>query len=305
MTSLKLAVVLALAALLTVACGTPVAKTSPIAVKSSTLKTPVPKRSHGHAHHRRPGHSPNRHARHRPSTPSSLSYTCSTNSADGSCGPYDDPQITGTTSATNVGNNVWHPIRGWAQTLNVADASNWFVKVNLPASNTAVVSFPSVGANYGQESNTPTPLSDFSAIHSSFSESMNATSETRAWAMYDVWLGQGTSSAWTHEVMIQYDFANNGYCAPVATATFGGYEGVPKQKWNLCSFGSSMAWKLPRDEHASSVDILEMLQWLVNHRYLPQDAGLWTVGMGWEICSTGGQNENFEVNKFSISAPHS
>jgi len=41
---------------------------------------------------------------------------------------------------------------------------------------------------------------------------------------------------------------------------------------------------------------------LVSHGYLPSGTGLYLVGYGWEICSTGGQNETFHVNNFSITA---
>jgi hypothetical protein len=211
--------------------------------------------------------------------------------------------ITGTTSATNIGNNVWNPISGWKQTLYSVNPGEWSVTANMPAGNTAVVSYPSVGANYGQVSGHAEPLSDFSSLDSSFSEDMHATSATSAWAAYDIWLGPGSKA--TDEVMIQHDFANNGACTAEASATFGGSAGVPVQKWNLCQFGSELVWKLTGgNEQSGTVDILAMLNWLVAHRYLPHDTGLFLIGYGWEICSTGGQDENFEVSRFSITAKY-
>jgi hypothetical protein len=67
------------------------------------------------------------------------------------------------------------------------------------------------------------------------------------------------------EVMIQHDFARNGACTTLATAAFGGSDGVPVQKWHLCKYGSELIWKLTRNERSGSVDILSMLTWLVNH----------------------------------------
>jgi len=101
--------------------------------------------------------------------------------------------------------------------------------------------------------------------------------------------------------MIEQDFAHNGACTLAATASFGGSSGVPVQAWDLCQFGSELVWKLPTSEQAGRVDILPMLNWLVTHGYLPQGSGLWAIGYGWEICSTGGVNENFQVNRFSIT----
>jgi hypothetical protein len=201
---------------------------------------------------------------------------------------------------------VWNPIPGWRQTLHATDPGNWHVTANMPAGNTAVVSYPSIGANYGQVTDAPTPLTNYSSIYSSFSENMNATAGTSAWAAYDIWLGADNcspahSTCTPDEVMIQHDFANNGACTTLATAAFGGSGGVPVHNWNLCKYGSELIWKLPGNEQFGSVDILSMLTWLVNHGYLPARTGLWSVGYGWEICSTGGVNENFQISRYSIT----
>jgi hypothetical protein len=250
-----------------------------------------------------------------PKPPPSLSPSqiCTTSAPKGGCGPYDSySQITGTTSSTYVGNNVWNPIASWQQTLHAIDPGNWRVAANMPAGNTAVVSYPSIGANYGQVTDFPTPLTHYSSIYSSFSETMNATASTSAWAAYDIWLGPSdcspaTANCTSNEVMIQHDFANNGDCTTVAAASFRGSGGVPSRRWHLCQLGSELIWKLGADEQnkvseqSGSVDILSMLTWLVDHGYLPSNAGLWSVGYGWEICSTGGVNENFQVRGYSIT----
>ena len=237
---------------------------------------------------------------------SSPGPVCTVSGAMGRCGPYRSYRlITGTTSSTYIGNNVWNPIPGWRQTLYAADPGDWQVTANMPAGNTAVVSYPSIGANYGQVTDVPTPLTDYSSLYSSFSENMNATAGTSAWAAYDIWLGPencfpAVSSCASDEVMIQHDFAGNGACTTLATAAFGGHGGVPVRKWHLCRYGSELIWKLTRNEQSGSVDILSMLTWLVNHGYLRAGTGLWLIGYGWEICSTGGVNENFQVSSFSI-----
>ena len=226
---------------------------------------------------------------------------CTTAAQKGTCGPYVYPQITGTTSNSSVDNNVWSPITGWQQSLTVDNPGKWHVVANIPAGNTSVVSYPSVGGNYGQTNDTSTPLSEYASIYSSFNENMNATSKTSSWAAYDIWLGSGASTAWSGEVMIQQDYSNNGACTFEATASFGGSGGVPVQTWNLCQFGSELVWKLPTSEKSGKVDILPMLQWLVTHNYLPANSGLWAIGYGWEICSTGGVKETFRVNSFSVT----
>ena len=228
-----------------------------------------------------------------PTTPAPTpTDTCTTSAAQGRCGPFTYPQIEGTSQNPTVGQDVWNPISGWRQTLYANSPGDWSVTANMPAGNTAVVSYPSIGATYANS-----PLSSFSHMYSLFSENMNATSGTSAWAAYDIWLNNGNN-----EVMIQHDFANNGACTAGASATFGGSGGVPVQNWNLCQFGSELVWKLTGgNEQSGSVDILSMLTWLENNGYLPQGSTLGLIGYGWEICSTGGVNENFQVSSFSIT----
>ena len=58
-------------------------------------------------------------------------------------------------------------------------------------------------------------------------------------------------------------------------------------------------------EQSGTVDVLSMLTWLVDHGHLPREIGLWLIGYGWEICSTGGANETFQVRSFSLMAQQS
>jgi hypothetical protein len=182
-----------------------------------------------------------------------------------------------------------HP--GWAQTLHAPGPRDWHATATMPAGNTAVVPFPNAGQQYDENK-----LAGFSSIYSSFTEDMHATSATSAWAAYDIWLNNSGN-----EAMIQHDFANNGPCTAVATATFSGSGGVPVQSWHLCTFGSELVWKLTGgNEQSGSVDILAMLTWLEHHGYLPQNSGL--TDISFEICSTGDQPETFMVSRFSVTS---
>jgi len=89
---------------------------------------------------------------------------------------------------------------------------------------------------------------------------------------------------------------------------FGGSNGVPVQTWNLCQNGSGvnnqeLIWYRPAGQETSgSVDILAMLTWEENHGYIPAGSGLNGIDYTFEICSTGGTNQKFQVNSFSITA---
>jgi hypothetical protein len=223
---------------------------------------------------------------------------CVTSAVKGSCGPFRYAAITNSNGQnTFVDQNVWNPIPGWSQTLRAAGPGNWSVTANMPAGNTAVVSFPNTGQQYYYK-NT---LADFSSIYSSFAENMNPTSGTIAEAAYDIWLND-----WHNEVMIQHDIANRPPCPVEATAAFGGSGGVPVRNWNLCKYGSELIWQPSgAGQRSGTVDILAMLTWLGSHGYLPHGSGLTAISYGFEICSTGGRPETFTVSNFSISATSS
>ena len=229
--------------------------------------------------------------------PQATGWACVTSAQTGHCPFGSDPQITAASSDPWVDSNVWSAIAGWKQTLSANGPGDWKVVANVPAGNTSVVAYPNTGAYYSGT------VDSYSHMTSSFTEDMKKTSQTSGWGMYDLWYNN-----WANEVMIQYDFANNGNCDSVATATFGGSNGVPVQTWHLCDFGATVAWKLgsseadKQSEQSGSIDILAMSKWLETHGYLPAQSTWTAVSDGWEICSTGGQNETFQVSNYSVDA---
>ena len=251
---------------------------------------------------------------------SPLAATCTTSTAKGECGPYRFPQtqggppqgIAGTTGAITVGNNVWsEPSGNWSQTLNVASPASWNVVANFPAGETSVRSFPNTGQTQDWINGTklPAALSTWSSMVSSYSVSLNAYSGTVGEAAYDLWLDN-----WNDEVMIQTDFAGDSLrprCDVngdvITTQTFGGTNGVPVWRWNLCQFGHELIWQPPTGTNYSSgkVDVMAMLTWLEKNgggKYLPAKPTLTALSFGFEICSTGGRNQTFQVNNFSFIA---
>jgi hypothetical protein len=263
----------------------------------------------------RPSNSPsqlcNRKRCLSPST--SMSALCTTSAVSGSCGLYTYPQISGINGQVTVGNNVWSPISGWSQTLNANNPGDWSVTANMPVGNTSVVSYPNVGTTVPWLPNTDVnpKLSSWSSMYSSWNVNIagDANSGSMAEAGYDIWLNN-----WNNEVMIQTDFVGDSLrprCDVngdvIATVPFGGSNGVPVQSWNLCQFGSELIWQLPTgtNDPTGSVDVMAMLTWLETRgsgKYLPANSSLTGLSFGFEICSTGKQNETFQLNSFTLTA---
>jgi hypothetical protein len=252
------------------------------------------------------------------SSTSAIAATCTTSSPQGQCPPYGSqvqgelyPGIVGTTGEITVGNNVFGPAsNSYSQTLHVATPGNWTVVANFPVG-TSVRSYPNTGQtqNWINGTGFPAALSSWSSMISYYSVSLNAHSGTVGEAAYDLWLDD-----WKNEVMIQTDFAGDSLrprCDVlhdvITTQTFGGTDGVPVRRWNLCQFGSEIIWQPPTGTNYSSgkVNVMAMLTWLETHgggKYLPAKPTLTAISFGFEICSTASRDQTFRVNDFSFTA---
>ena len=250
--------------------------------------------------------------------PAPAGVACVTSSPTGSC-PFPDPQpeFTGTVpnSTPEVDVNMWNPIAGASVMLSASSPSLFTAVANMPAGNTAVVSYTNSWAK-----DYVGTVDSYSQITQTTSETMPHNAQTSAWAMDDNWFNN-----WADEVMIQYDFTGNADCdASTVVATnvsFGGTNGVPVQQWHLCDFtspgdsGHTLDWKLGategtgrQSEPGGKIDILAMTKWLESHTdssgstYLPASSTWTGLSSGWEICTTGGQPETFTMNNFTVDA---
>jgi len=171
----------------------------------------------------------------------------------------------------------------------------------MPASNTAVVSYPDVQQIYTTTSDTPRPLSAFASMTSDFTESMPSGEDNEA--AYDIWTGDAAEGNYSEEIMIWVDDQRtttpNG--TDLGTATFGGQE---FQIWDSVAKGQkgTISFLLEGNETSGTVDLLSMLDYLADNGFIPADTGVNLVDFGWEICSTGGQPETFTMSRFDITS---
>jgi hypothetical protein len=227
-----------------------------------------------------------------------------TDALTGGCGPYDYAGITNSDGYnTWVTNNMWacgsvQPGNPGAdcgpQTLTAINPGDWGVVSDQASGNTGVLTYPEAQQVFTLPNNTGPALSTFSSITSTFNENMNPVSGTDAEAAYDIWL---TGTSGPDEVMIWVDNVGRGS----GGATLIGNTTIDGQAFTVYEYGSSeIIVSLNQNELSGSVDILSTLQWLESVGIITTNPGLGQVDFGWEICSTGSQNETFTVSGYTL-----
>jgi hypothetical protein len=242
------------------------------------------------------------------STPASnapADNACVTSSRMGGCGGFHYAAITTSDGYnTRVINDMWNPINGASQTLTVHNPGDWSVSADMPAANTAVVSYPDTQQNYTTTSNTPEPLSDFSSITSSFAENGPGSGGGDDYeAAYDIWAGAAGHN-YAQEIMIWVD--NHGQRPSGSEVGTASIDGVTYNLWHSAKRRArghnTVSLVLPDNETSGTVNILAALNWLMSNGYVPSGSGLSQIDFGWEICSTGGVPRTFSLTGYSITS---
>ena len=241
------------------------------------------------------------------STTPPTTTACVTSADNGLCGPYADQIDINASNGSNtyVGNDVWNPISGASQTLTSNGPHSWSVSANMPAGNTAVVSYPNTQQLYTTTSDTPDPLTSFTQITSSYTTTGFGQPGDYE-AAYDIFLGTGACDAncYNREIMVWTD--NHGQTpagtevsanVTIGTASY--------QLWvtaKSASTADSVVTLVQNSQGAAgAVDILAALNYLVTNGYEPTGAGLNSIQMGWEICSTNGSAETFGLSAYGLT----
>jgi hypothetical protein len=171
-------------------------------------------------------------------------------------------------------------------------ASDWQVTSTQRAGNTAVLTYPSVQLNYNGGNGYP--VSRFTSMSSSYSESMHASGGTDAEAAYDIWV-----NGLDKEVMVWVDDHGQAPAgSKVATTSFSG------ATWDLYETGDHSYMAFVREGNATSgtVDLHAALAFLQGRGDLKPTDNLWQVNFGWEVCSTGGAPETFTASNYSLTS---
>jgi hypothetical protein len=283
-------VALALLALVLTACGSEPAATPPAATVPATTvpATTVPATP-------APPSSPAPH-------PSGTLWSTTGNT---NLGPFNYSPITA--SSVFNGGNTWVRPNEWnigylpstRQTTYAYNPGDWRVIANLPAGNTAVITGPDTQQDMYNSHQVDPAISSFTEIKSTYSVTMPQSSAIDAEANYDIWLNH-----WGTEVMIWTDTEKQRPAgSEVGTYTIGG------ATYNFWSHPGTkrgyprgpFSFVLTQNQPSGSVNILAVLQWLINNNHIPASSGLTDVEFGFELCSTGGVPQTFNVNDYTLT----
>lgn len=221
---------------------------------------------------------------------------------------------------TYVANNCWAD-PSCSQTLNANDGTDWQVTAKEPAGNGSVMTGPELQQQTndwcasekewasqiqnGCSDMGNVPISALSSWTSSYTESLPHNSQTIAEGAYDIWTN------YPNDVMVWNDVVNrcsSGAFGSTTLATGVTIGGNTYDVYRYGGVGAEIIFVLEGSGGAGtcaqvssgSVDILGVLNWLQTNGYI-SNITVSLVDYTFEVCSTGGQPENFALSSYSMS----
>jgi hypothetical protein len=190
-------------------------------------------------------------------------------------------------------NNMWNSSSyPFTETLYACSYDNWYVVANAndASGDGAVKTYPNVHKDYNN-----VPISSFPTLTSRFAASSPHVGIYNV--AYDIWLN-GVAENGCTELMIwteNYNQVPGG--RKVATATLGGrtYD-VWRDSWDW----QYVAFVPAAVMTSGTIDIKEILQWMIGKGWITSSATLGQLCFGVEIVSTDGADATFTFTDFSI-----
>lgn len=213
-----------------------------------------------------------------------------------------------TTSDTNGGwsdggyyihNNVWNASEAGPETLYACSYDNWYVTSTQPDT-TSVKAYPNVHLDIDNLDGEP--ISNYVTITSTFAATAPNVGIYNV--AFDIWLdGVGWGNG-TTEVMI---WTENRGQVPLGNTvppqvTFSGKSYEVYRYQSDSDGGVHVVSLLSTETQTSgSIDLKEILNWIVDKGWLAADATVNQIGYGVEICSTEGRPATFYFTEFSVT----
>jgi hypothetical protein len=203
-----------------------------------------------------------------------------------------------------VGNQLWgcgSPGSCGPQTLTAYNPGQWSVTSTQKAGNTAVLTYPDAQQlfnNWGNgdfNGSQDTPISALAGLTSTYAENMHENAGTAAQAAWDIWTSSGEVMIWVDTTALR----GSGGAQQMGTGTIGG---IPMTYYVYGGADGLPIIKLNTNQRTGTIDILDGLRYFQSKGVVANNATISQVNFGWEICSTGGVAETFEVTDYSLTA---
>jgi hypothetical protein len=207
---------------------------------------------------------------------------------------------------TYVSNDCWaHP--GCDYDLSANNPGDWQVNALEPLDpGFAVKSYPDAqqltnnwcGNGWGGCANpTDTPPAALSSLTSSYTETMNEHTGTAAQAAWDMWTSSGELMIWVDEVG-----RGSGGATACGTGTLSGHPFTYfVYGGSFCSGGLPII-KLNTNQRSATIDLQEALRYFDAQGQFDYAGGtIGQINFGWEIVSTGGVKELFQMTGYTLT----
>lgn len=224
---------------------------------------------------------------------------------DVDCGPYAYAKITNSNGYnTYTSTDCWgHP--GCGYKLESNNPGDFQVTATEPAGNTAVLSYPNAQQltnNWNPATRNFTGSSDLPragmSIVSSYSEDMNETTGTASQAAWDIWTSSGELMIWVDEVG-----RGSGGAQACDTGVLSGHAFtyyVYGGSGGGCSGGLPII-KLDTNLRAGVIDIGAALDYFTSVGQFTAGGTISQINFGWEVCSTGGIPQTYQMLDYSLT----
>jgi Glycosyl hydrolase family 12 len=201
-----------------------------------------------------------------------------------------------------VTNDTWNA-SGYsvAQTLYACNYNSWYVvaKMNNNSGDGAVKTAPNVQLT----SSNGTPINRYGSIRSSYDDvpPSNMKSSDIFEFDYDIWLQSLAQNPSTEIMIWTWNHGQTPGGSQVGTTTIGA---VTYDVYRSAGSQQYIAFEaIPADQSLSGrLDISDFFNYAASRGWVASNVDLYQIDDGMELVSTSGQNEQFSINSFSLSA---
>lgn len=254
-----------------------------------------------------------------PTQTNPTTFSCNI-TGNGNCptsGTYDSGVSASSNESALVTQDEWNITSALhSQALGANGMGSWQVNANLAAGNTAVLSYPDSQDTMNLFTNAtgsrPDAISNYTSLNSTYADSLPASpgSSDDYEAAYDIWLGSTAQASWTNdqEIMVWTDTLRQRPAGDDTGKTFtDASTGKVYEVWvdsgstSVSTNNDIVTFVAKSNAGSGSLNLLNLFSYLQSNGYTAANAGIDQTDYGFELCSTSGQTEAFNVTGYTLT----